>query len=105
MYSLHQAVNDNSIPPEQVETITLDKLFEDEKIEHVNLLKLDVEGTEAEILGSDTFRKVAPKIDTIVMELHSWMGRHPNQIGESLKSNGFKVSQLPNDATIVVAQK
>ena len=105
MYSLHQAVADQSLNPETVETISLDKLFEDEKIEHVDLLKLDIEGTELEIINSEAFRVLADKIDTVVMELHSWNGRHPNQAKETLKQAGFKVATIPNDANILVGTK
>lgn len=105
MYSLYQTVEDNSSPPEMVETITLSELFEQEKIEHVDLLKLDVEGSEIEILGSDTFREIADKIDVIVMELHSWANRNPNQAREALKNAGFKVKTAPSDANIMVATR
>mgnify|MGYP001571778710 CR=1 FL=1 len=105
MNSLHMAVNDNSSPSEEVECITFDTLFENEKIEHVDFMKLDVEGSEVEVLSSEGFRKVAPKIDLIILEVHQWNGRHPNQIKDALKSNGFTVDQIPNDANILVAKK
>lgn len=105
MRSLHQATWQDGQPQEQVEAITLDKLFLDEGIEHVTLCKIDIEGSEGELLGSEGFRLVAPKIDTIVMENHSWNGRHFNLIKESLKNNGFTVSVLPNDAQILVGVK
>lgn len=103
MYSLHQGVNDGSSEPEATEAITLDKLFEDENIEHVNLMKLDIEGTEIEVLSSPGFKKVADKIDVIVTERHSWAGRHPHQMDEALKNAGFEVKTVPNDADLVVA--
>lgn len=105
MYSLHGAVSDGSSAPEEVEAITLDKLFEDEKIDHLNLMKLDVEGSEAEILASPGFAKVAPKIDVVMGELHSWMNRNPQQLVNNLKDLGFIVEQIPNDATLFVARR
>lgn len=105
MRSLHMAVWQNGQPEEEVETITLDKLFEDEGIERVHFMKLDVEGTEQEILGSESFRKVAPKIDSMLIEKHSWAGRNPHQTDEALKKAGFKVRTLPTDADIIVAEK
>lgn len=105
MKSLHGAIDDGSSEAPQVEAITLDKLFEDEGIEHIDLMKLDIEGTEAELLASEGFSKVASKISVIVGERHSWNGRHPNQLNEALKNNGFKVTTLPNDADIFVATK
>ena len=79
MYSLHTAVQDQSSEPEQVTAISLPTLFEEENIEHVDLMKLDIEGTELEIISSDGFREVAPKIDAIVLELHNWNVLHPHQ--------------------------
>ena len=107
MFSLHQNVQDNSSPPEQVQAITLETLLKDEGIEHVDLLKCDCEGSEVEIFSSISFKNVAYKIDVIVGENHSWNGRHPNQIREAMKNNGFTYEILPKiqpqDADIFVA--
>lgn len=105
MMSLHMATWQDGKPEEMVEAVTLEKLFEDEKIEHVDLMKIDVEGSEIEIFSSNSFRKVAPKIDCIVGETHDWSGRHPNQLRDALKSNGFIIETIPNDATLFVARK
>lgn len=105
MYSLHQQVEDNSQPQEVVDAITLDQLFKDEGIEHCDLLKLDVEGSEVEILSSLGFSKVAPKIDVIVGEIHAWNNRHPNQIKEALRNNNFTLEVVPGDANLFVAKR
>ena len=90
---------------EKVEAITLDKLFEDYKIEHVNLMKMDIEGSEVEVFSHPTFLKVADKIDVIITERHAWSGRHPNQLNEALQNAGFKIEQIPNSADLVVAKR
>lgn len=105
MRSLHMATWQDGKPDEKVEAVTLEKLFADEKLDHVDFLKLDIEGSEAEVLGSASFRAVAPKIDMILMELHSWTGRHPNQVREALKNAGFEVTGVPNDAEIIIAKR
>lgn len=105
MYSLHQAVHDNSSQPEEVETITLTDLFKEYKIDHIDIMKLDIEGSEIEIVSHSAFLEVAPKIDTIVTERHAWSGRNPNQLDEALKMAGYKVSTMPSNADIVVAQR
>lgn len=105
MKSLHMATWQDGKPEEQVEAITLEKLFEDYKIDHVNLLKLDVEGSEMEILGHSSFKNVADKIDTIIVERHSWSGRNPNQLNEAFKNNGFTVETIPNNADLLVARR
>jgi FkbM family methyltransferase len=105
MRSLHMSTWKDGKPEEEVETITLDSLFEENKIEHVDLMKLDVEGSEIEIISSEGFRKVADKIDKIVMENHSWNGRNPEQVKGVLDMRGFNVETLPTDASILVATK
>lgn len=105
MNSLHQAVASEAYPPITVEAITLDSLFEQEGIEHVDLMKLDIEGTEIEVLSSVGFKNVADKIDVVVTERHAWAGRNPHQLDEALKNNGFIVTTIPNDADIVVGIK
>lgn len=105
MRSLHMSTWQDGKPEEQVETITLEKLFEDHKIDHVNLMKLDIEGSEVEVLSHPTFKNVANKIDTIIVESHQWNNRHPNQLREALKNAGFVVEQIPNDAQLLVAKR
>lgn len=105
MYSLHGAVNDNSSPSEQVVAIPLDKFFTDNNIEHCNLMKIDTEGSEHEIIGSSGFRAVADKIDVVVTEWHQWSRRPMSQLKDALEIRGFKVEQVPSDATILVGRR
>ena len=105
MRSLHMATWQDGKEEEKVETITLDKLFEDYKIDHVNLMKLDIEGSEVEVLSHPSFKKVADKIDVIIVERHEWSGRHPNQLREALKNANFNIEQIPNSADLVVAKR
>lgn len=105
MYSLHAAVNDNSSEAEKVQTITIKDLFEEYKINKVDLLKLDIEGSETEILSHPTFTEVADKISTVVVERHAWSGRHENQLVEALKNAGFNVSTIPTSADLLVGQR
>lgn len=105
MKSLHMATWAEGKPEEVVDCITLDKLFEDEKIDHVNLMKLDIEGTECEVLSSLGFSKVASKIDIIIGEQHQWSGRHPHQLKEALKNNNFTLEEIPGDAQLFVAKR
>lgn len=105
MRSLHMAVQDGSSEPEEVDCVTLDELFEENKIDHVDILKLDVEGSEAEILASGGFSKVADKIDLIIGEQHAWMGRNPQQFIDALEDRGFKYQEINNDAKLFVAVK
>lgn len=105
MYSLHQAVHDSKLKSEKVECTTLEDLFKQEKIKHVDFMKLDIEGTEAEVLSHSSFKNVASKIDTIIVERHKWSGRHPNQLVDALKMNGYRVEQIPNQTDLLVAKR
>ena len=105
MFSLHQDINDGVERPETVQAIDLEEFFKTEKIEHCDFMKLDVEGTEFEILGSTGFRKVASKIDTIVLEWHEWAGRNSNQLNQSLENNGFKVQPIQSGAHLLAGIK
>ena len=105
MWSLHQATCDKQGDFEKVEAIPLDQLFEENKIEHCDLMKVDVEGSEYEIFASEGFAKVAPKIDLIIGELHQWANRNPQQIIDSFEQNGFSFERIKNDASLFVAKK
>lgn len=83
----------------------LDTFFKEQNIDHVNLLKCDVEGVEFEVLCGDGFANVADKIDAVIGEVHTFAGRDPNQIKDSLESKGFQFSWLPHDANLFYAKK
>lgn len=105
MYSLHAAVDDKSIKPETVECITIEELMKEHKIKKVDLMKLDIEGSEYEVLGHTAFKNVADRIKTILVERHAWSGRNENQLVDSLKAVGYQVSQIPNSADLLIAQR
>ncbi len=71
----------------KIDCITLNKLFQDYKIEKVDILKLDVEGMELEILKSG--RNLLDKIHKIVVEWHRKKIR--DNLKSFLKENGFQL--------------
>lgn len=105
MKSLHMAIDDKSGEPEMVEAITLPKLFEDNNIEHVDIMKIDMEGSEFEVISHSTFSKVADKIDVVVGETHTWANRNENQMKDALESRGFKFEWLNSEAKLFIARK
>jgi FkbM family methyltransferase len=91
---------------ETVETIDMGTLFDQYKIDHVDFMKLDVEGAEPEIIGSEGFARVADKIDAMVIELHSWSNSSPNLIVTTLKDLGYKVRSIPHpQVTLIGAER
>ena len=87
--SLHTATWQDGKNDEIVDTMTIEQLFEKEKLEKVDFMKLDIEGSEVEIISSAGFKRVAPKIEVIMGEYHHFSGRHPNQFKEAFKNAGF----------------
>ncbi len=83
-----------------IETMSIDKLFEDYGIEHVDLMKMDIEGAEYEILESEGFAGVADKIDRIIMEVHPYTkagatGGEVWKIPYLLRQHGFDCWRAP----------
>ena len=105
MWSLHMAVDDKSEKEEMVDCITLEDLVNQEKIEKIDLLKVDIEGSETEIFSHTSFKNVADKIDIVITEQHEWSGRNENQLYDAFKNAGFRVSFGQADAKIVIAQR
>lgn len=90
---------------EEVTLKRLDTFFKEEKIEHVDLMKLDCEGVEYEVLCGDSFANVSDKIDVIIGEIHTFSGRNPNQIKDALENLGYKFTFVPHEASLFVAKK
>lgn len=88
MYSLNEVVSQGEF--EEVETITLDSFFSENKIEHVDFMKIDVEGAEADIFGGESFEKVKDKIDVIMGEFHEWTNINPELFRSYFVDRGFK---------------
>jgi FkbM family methyltransferase len=66
----------------EVPVTTLAQFMKDNCIEHVDVIKIDVENNEVEIFGSHDFKDVAYKIDCII-------GEHLDGCIDRLKEFGF----------------
>lgn len=103
-YSLNSANAEGD--PEEVETITLDKFFEENKIEHVDFMKVDIEGAEAEVFGSEGFDKVKDKIDVIMGEFHQWNNLNPDLFASYFRDRGFTFKWVnKTEASLFVAER
>jgi FkbM family methyltransferase len=85
----------------RVDTMTLNQFMLEEEIEHVDILKIDVEGQEYAIFDSPDFTEAAPKIDLIIGEVHGGM----DDIYKSLGGCGLKVEPLPGSVFIARREK
>jgi FkbM family methyltransferase len=90
---------------EIVKTRTLGELFKENAIEHIDFMKIDIEGEEFNVFGHDSFDEVADKIDVIMGETHAWAGRNPGQIYQALQNRGFKVKRVSTDANVFYAER
>lgn len=105
MWSLKDTVNKKD-DFEEVETISFDTLFETIINEPViDFLKLDIEGSEGEVIGSQGFQNIAPKIKAMVVELHAWNGFNQSQIFNTLTDYGFKVFPIKAEAMLLGATR
>jgi FkbM family methyltransferase len=95
MYSLKDTVNDKG-DFEEVETLTAEEHFKREGIESVDLLKMDLEGSESEVITSEGFRAVAPQIKVIVGEWHNWTSMSQQQFKLAFEDLGFAFTWYKN---------
>ena len=86
-----------------VETITLEKIMEENSLKNLNLLKLDIEGAEIEVIKSTIGSKIFPnQICVEFDELHKFNNTSKNrflEIYNLLKENSYdliKTDEHPN---------
>ena len=102
MYSMENVMGAGEY--EEVKTVTMDKLMEMLKIDHIDILKADPEGSESKIFTSEGFRKVAPKIKVIVGEHHSWDSQSPDMFMNTLRDLGYQFNWIrTTDAAVYTA--
>lgn len=107
MSSLNKAINDTG-KSLTVDCVSLSTFVKEKNINHIDFIKLDVEGSEDKILASDGFKDIVPKVDTVVFEWHSWTNASPMVIADGLKHLGFTVKKIAmpvGSASVFVAEK
>lgn len=78
-----------------VKFVAIDEFMKQNKINHVDLLKIDCEGAEYEIFSSVAFKNIASKIDYIIGEAHNQPPTTPEYIPLMLEEYGFITEWLP----------
>lgn len=78
---------------EKVDAITLDTLFNEQKIEFVDIAKIDIEGNELNLLKGANQVLTEGKIKRLVMEVHTPITRN-NPIHIYLQDLGYDVSVI-----------
>lgn len=83
----------SSVFAEQVEVKTIEDFMNENQINHVDVMKIDVEESEYVILPSQAFLNVADRIDFIIGEAHfQKSGGFPDVIPLILEDAGFKTT-------------
>lgn len=98
----HSLINDHGQGGEKVRTMAFDTFFKENKIDHIDFCKFDVEGAEDLILRSEGFKKVADKISAIMVEFHypTWP-----QLVEYMTTLGFTARKYDSSAIIILFTK
>lgn len=79
---------------ETVKVLTLAQFMKDHGIDHVDVLKIDVENGEGAIFNSQDFKEVAPHIDFII-------GEHIADLQDLFENLGYKTRSFPNNKNVV----
>lgn len=58
--------------PNRIESVTMDEIREMFAISKIDLLKIDIEGSEKELF-SDNYLRWLPEVNCIIIELHDWV--------------------------------
>lgn len=93
VFSYNNKINDSGKPTECITMNALMKYFE---IEKIDLLKIDIEGAEAEILNTNN--NWLNKVDNIIIELHR--PYNIKELEKDLNKFGFEVKSPAEDKNI-----
>ncbi len=84
-----------------VKAVTLDSLINPEDIKSLQMIKIDVEGTEREVIGGmqEIIKNGSPELEILIELTPLWWYKPKPSIEEVLQpffKNGFKAYQIPN---------
>ena len=90
----------------KVKTKTLNSLVDSLDVDHINFVKMDIEGFENEIIFEESFEEALTKIDGLYVEVHDFeergmMAENFNKISDKLKGFGKSVEKLQADCMLV----
>lgn len=95
-HSLIKAIEPTGII-QKIQTTTLERIFQKNRIEKCDLLKLDCEGGEFKIIYSAN-EALFKKISSIFLEYHDWCGEGTGaDLKNYLTKMGYKVEKYPNN--------
>jgi len=79
-----------------IKTVTLKSFCDTERIDKIDFLKMDCEGSEFEIIQSD--ESILQRVNKLIMECHPYNGNTVQKMVSTLETNGFKVTRKSNNS-------
>jgi len=92
-HSLFKVLTPQITKTSKIKTYSLDDFLKEQGIDEVSLLKLDIEGSEYEVLNNFTSWY---KINNIVLEYHNFAEFNHTQLIELLQEEGYKIKTIPS---------
>jgi FkbM family methyltransferase len=81
---------------QKVQTTTLARIFEKNRLAKADLIKIDCEGSEFDILYA-TPPEIFQKCPALFIEYHDWAGAgNHRELKSVLEKNGYKLEEYPN---------
>lgn len=97
-------IENSNLSFRRIQCITLKDIFNDNKLEKINFLKIDCEGAEYEILFN-TSQNILKKIDKISLEYHSDSLELNEKLKKFLENMNFKVIVIKTPNQILCAKQ
>ncbi|OYW44578.1 MAG: hypothetical protein B7Z08_06380 [Sphingomonadales bacterium 32-68-7] len=89
--------SDPGFTPHRVEVMTLDQFAQDNGIDHIRMVKIDVEGFEPDVLAGMSRLIAERRIENVVCELNSgWLAKNgttPEELRQTFLDLGFTVKE------------
>ena len=79
---------------ELIDTTTIEDFINENKIDHIDVMKIDIEGMEYVVLADNSFRNIADRIDFIIGESHYVQQALPEHLLLILRKAKFKAKLL-----------
>ena len=102
-HSLEKSADSRHAGEISVATTTIERIMQDNHIKRLDLLKLDIEGTEYSVLRNLPL-ELYPRIKNIVLEIHDHPSEKKEDLVRFLAEHGYAVAQSGTNPHVFLAQ-
>ena len=99
----HSLVESGDRPSVEIEVTTLDALVEHFALERVDVVKIDVEGSEVEVLRGARRTLTHESDPVILMDVHPQLGVDPKEISQAAATYGLRIFNIEDPTTEIQA--